>query len=154
MKTTISIIILAIVGACVFSACTVLPTIAAIVDPSSPPEDWAEKAHFAKLMSHPKKKLLTEDEKLRASKNICVLKHLDKYKNNKYLVKKSKTFCTLKQNDKIYFYDWCMECGGGAGLNGTSYLLVRNGKAFKSVTIEQKYSKELKKSVPIVDRLH
>jgi hypothetical protein len=82
MKKTISIIVLAIVGVCVFSACTVLPAIAGVLDPSTPPKDWAERAHFARLMKKPEKELLTEEEKQRATKNICALNHLDKKKKH------------------------------------------------------------------------
>jgi len=50
MKTIITIIILAIVGVCVFSACTVLPALAAVVDPSTPPQNWSHIAHLEELM--------------------------------------------------------------------------------------------------------
>jgi hypothetical protein len=151
MKTTISIIVLAIVGVCVFSACTVLPAIAGALDPSTPPQDWAHKAHLAKLMKKPEKELLTEEEKLRAAKNICALKHLDKRKNIND--EEAKTFCKLEKNDKIYFYDWCMECGGGKYI-ATSYLLVRDNKPFESIQIETKWSEKERKSFPIIERLH
>ena len=154
MKTTIALIIAAIIGTCIFTGC--IGTAGTMIlggIQSHPEEGWAEKAHLEKLMNHPQKQLLSEDEKLRAAKNICALKHLDKRKKNNFLVKEAKTFCTLKQNDKIYFYDWCVDCGGGQKV-ATSYLLVRDGNPFKSVEIEQKYSRELKRSISIVDRLH
>ena len=154
MKTTIAIIITAIVGVCLFSACTILPVIAGALDPSTPEEGWSKRAHFETLMNHPKKQLLTENEKKRAAQGICELKHLDKRKNNKTQNKKAKVFCKLEKNDKIYFYDWCMECGGAVGLRGTSYLLVRDGKPFESVQIETRRDRELQKSFPIIERLH
>jgi 16S rRNA A1518/A1519 N6-dimethyltransferase RsmA/KsgA/DIM1 with predicted DNA glycosylase/AP lyase activity len=104
-------------------------------------------------MNHPKKQLLTEDEKKRAAQGICELKHLDKDKNHQLFLKKAKVFCQLEKNDKVYFYDWCVDCGGGH-LATTSYLLVRDKKPFESVEIEKKLNKELKKSFPIIDRLH
>jgi len=155
MKTIVALIITAIVGVCVFSACTVLPAIAGALDPSTPSAGWPHRAHLAKLMKNPKKELLTEDEKLRAGKNICALKHLDKDKNNQIFNEEAKAFCSLKKSDKIYFYDWCVECGSSAyNTKNTSYLLVRDGKPFESVQIETKYSKDLRRAVPIVDRLH
>jgi len=154
MKTTIAIIITAIVGVCIFSACTILPVIAGALDPSTPKEGWSKRVYLKKLMNHPKKELLTEDEKERAAKNICALKHLDKGRNNQLFLKKAKVFCKLEKNDKIYFYDKCMECGGSVGLTGTSYLLVRDGKPFEAVQIEKRLNRELKASFPIVERLH
>jgi len=152
MKTIITIIILAIVGVCVFSACTVLPALAAVVDPSTPPQNWSHIAYLEKLMNHPAKQLLTEEEKKRAAKNICALKHLDKRKKINY--QEAKVFCQLEQNDKIYFYDWCMNCSSAVDSKGTAYLLVRDGKPFESVQIETRRDRKLHKSFPIVDRLH
>ena len=153
MKTIITLSIVAIVGVCIFTGCTVLPALVSVIDPSTPPQDWAQKAHFAKLMNHPKKQLLTEEEKKRAAKNICALKHLDKDKNHQLFVKESKNFCKLEQNDKIYFYDWCVDCGGGHSA-ATSYLLVRDGKPFESIQVERRWSEEERRTVPIVKRLH
>ena len=154
MKTTITLIITAIVGVCIFSACTILPVIAGALDPSTPKEGWSKRVYLKKLMNHPKKELLTEDEKERAAKNICALKHLDKRKNNKTQNKKAKVFCKLEKNDKIYFYDWCSSCSSAGTLKGTAYLLVRDGKPFESVQIETRRDRELQKSFPIVERLH
>jgi len=154
MKTTIALIIVAIIGTCIFTGC--IGTAGTMIlggIQSHPEEGWAEKAHLEKLMNHPQKQLLSEDKKLKAAKNICALKHLDKDKNNKIFKEEAKAFCSLKQSDKIYFYDWCMDCGGGNYI-ATSYLLVRDGKPFKSVQIETKVNRELKRNVPIVDRLH
>ncbi len=152
MKTTITIITLAIVGVCIFSACTILPVIAGALDPSTPKEGWSHRVYLKKLMNHPKKELLTEDEKERAAKNICALKHLDKHKKINY--EEAKVFCKLEKNDKIYFYDWCMGCSSAVGSKGTAYLLVRDGKPFKSVQVETRRDRELQKSFPIVERLH
>jgi len=155
MKKTIVLSITVIIGICIFTGC--LGTAGTMIlggIQSHPEEGWADKAYFKELMNNPQKQLLSEDEKFRATKNICALKHLDKRKKNSTLTKEAKSFCSLKQNDKIYFYDWCMECGGSVGLKGTSYLLVRDGKPFEAVQIETKYSKELSCSVPIVERVH
>ena len=155
MKTTIALIIVAIVGVCTFTGCLgTVGTLALGGLQSHPDKGWANKAHYEKLMNHPKKQLLTEDEKIRAAKNICALKHLDKDKSNSTLTKYAKKFCKLEKNDKIYFYDWCKGCGGSANGLDTSYLLVRDGKPFESVQIETKWSEAERKSIPIVDRLH
>jgi hypothetical protein len=153
MKTTIALIIVAIIGTCIFTGC--IGTAGTMIlggIQSHPEEGWSHTAYLEKLMNYPQKKLLSEDEKLRAAKNICALKHLDKRKKINY--QEAKAFCTLKQNDKIYFYDNCQGCSSAVNSEGTSYLLVRNGKPFEAVQIERKYSKELGRSVPIVDRLH
>ncbi len=155
MKTAIALIVTAIIGTCIFTGC--LGTAGTFVlagMQSHPEEGWAKKAHLETLMTHPDRQLLTEDEKIRAAKNICALKHLAKGRKNQLFLKKAKVFCTLEKNDKIYFYDKCMECGGSVGLTGTSYLLVRDAKAFEAVQIEKRLNRELKKAVPIVDRLH
>jgi len=155
MKTIIALIITAVIGVCIFTGC--LGTAATLVlggIQSHPAKGWAKKAHLEELMNNPVKQLLTEEEKKRAAKNICALKHLDKGRNNQLFLEKAKVFCQLEQNDKIYFYDWCMECGGSVGLRGTSYLLVRDGKPFESVQIETRWSEAERRSVPIVDRLH
>ena len=152
MKTTITIITLAIVGVCIFSACTILPVIAGALDPSTPKEGWSHRVYLKKLMNHLKKELLTEDEKKRAAQGICELKHLDKRKTINY--KEAKVFCKLEKNDKIYFYDWCSSCSSAGTLKGTAYLLVRDGKPFESVQVEKRLNRELKASFPIVERLH
>ena len=144
---------MAITGICIFIGCTVLPALASVIDPSTPPQDWAHKAHLAKLMKHTEKQLLTKDKKIKAAKNICELKHLKKDKNHQLFKEKAKVFCSLKQNNKIYFYDWCMDCGGGKYI-ATSYLLVRDGKPFESVQMETRRDRELQQSFPIIERLH
>jgi len=72
----------------------------------------------------------------------------------KTFVKEAKVFCQLEENDKIYFYDWCVDCAGGKNSVGTAYLLVRDEKPFESVQIETRRNRKLHKSFPIVDRLH
>jgi len=154
MKTAIALIIVAIVGVCTFTGC--LGTAGTFVlagMQSHPEEGWAKKAHLEKLMNHPARQLLTEDEKIRAAKNICALKHLDKGRKNQLFLKQAKVFCKLEKNDKIYFYNWCMDCGGGHYV-ATSYLLVRDGKPFESVQVEKRRDREQHRSYPIVERLH
>ena len=107
-----------------------------------------------KYLNKPEKELLTKDEKNRASKAICELKHLKKNKNNIILKKYAKEFCKLERNDKVYFLDWCMNCGGGVDMLATSYFIVRDGNVVEKVEIEREYSKELGRSVPIIERLH
>ena len=82
MKKTITLIIIAIIGTCIFIGCSnvgvgILSTIQ-----SAPEEGWAEKSALERLMNHTVKKILSENEKKRAAKNICLLKHLDKGRNN------------------------------------------------------------------------
>ena len=153
MKTTIALIITVIIGTCIFTGC--LGTAATYVlagMQSHPEEGWSHTAYLEKLMNHPDRQLLTEDEKMRAAKNICALKHLDKRK--KINDKEAKVFCKLEKNDKIYFYDWCDDCSSAVNSKGTAYLLVRDGKPFESVQIETKWSEAERKSIPIVNRLH
>ncbi len=154
MKTILALITLSIVGTCIFIGCSTVGVGILSSIQSAPEEGWAKKSHLEKLMNHPQKRLLTVDEKKRAGKNICALKHLDKDKNHQLFVDKSKVFCQLKQEDKIYFYDWCVNCVGGENNVGTSYLLVRDGKPFESVEIETRRDRELQKSFPIIERLH
>ena len=154
MKTTITLIITAIVGTCIFVGCSTVGVGILSTIQSAPEEGWSKKDYLDKLINHPKKELLAEDEKERAAKNICALKHLDKDKNHQLFVDKSKVFCKLEKNDKVYFYDWCKGCGGSANGLDSSYLLVRDGKPFESVQIETRRDRELQKSFPIVERLH
>jgi len=77
MKTIIALIITAVIGVCIFTGC--LGTAATLVlggIQSHPDKGWAKKAYLEKLMNNPAKQLLTEEEKKRAAKNICALKHL------------------------------------------------------------------------------
>jgi hypothetical protein len=137
------------------TGCTgVILDIADALDPNYLEEGWAHKGHLRKLMNHPKKELILEEEKVKAAKAICALKHLkSENRNNEQLIEYAKPFCTLEEGDKIYFYDWCEDCGGGHYV-ATSYLLVRNKKPLASIKIDAGYSIKLGRSVPIVDRLH
>jgi len=156
MKKTIKHLLL-LTGVLLSTGCTslVLDVVDAL-DPNQMEDDWAHKGHLRKLMNHPAKQLLTEDEKKRAAKNICALKHLKpEDKNNEQLIDYAKLFCKLEQNDKIYFYNWCMDCGGGGErMRGTSYLLVRKKEPLSSIEIDTVYSKELGRTIPIIERLH
>jgi len=144
--------ILVITGLCFLGACTQpLLYVAGQLEPKLE-EGWSHTAYLNQLMKNSKKQLLTEEEKLKAAKNICALKHLDKRKKINY--EEAKVFCTLELDDEIYFYDNCKGCSSAIDSEGTSYLLVRDKKPFEAVQIERKYSKELGKSVPIVERLH
>jgi len=136
---------------CTFS---VLPALVGAVVEPAPEKGWAQKAQFERLMKNPNRVLLSEDEKVRAAKNICVLKHLDKRKNNQIFEKEAKVFCQLEKNDKIYFYDKCMECGYLIDTIGTSYLLVRDNKPIELVEIETRWSEKERRNIPIVERLH
>jgi len=75
-------------------------------------------------------------------------------KNNIALKKYAKKFCKLERNDKVYFLDWCINCGGGVDMLGTSYFIVRDENVVETVEIERKRLKKLKKYIPIVERLH
>jgi len=132
-----------------FSACSAVVALASVAD--RPEKGWAKKAHFERLMKYPNKVLLSEDEKVRAGKNICELKHLDKEHQTPILKKYAKSFCKLKQDDKIYFFK---DIVNTYDFVSTQYLLVRDGKAFEGISIDKKYSKELGRSVQIVERLH
>ena len=151
MKTIITLIITAIVGTCIFIGCSSIGVGILSTIQSAPEEGWAEKSALERLMNHTVKKILSEDEKKRAAKNICLLKHLDKGRNNQLFLKKANVFCKLQDNDKIYFFK---EAKFNTGIIETGYLLVRKSKPIKHVYIERRYVKELKKSVPIVERLH
>ena len=148
---------LILIGVLLSTGCTsVVLDVVDALDPNQMEDDWAHKGYLRKLMNHPAKQLLTEDEKKRAAKNICALKHLTpENKNNEQLMEYAKPFCSLEKEDKIYFYDWCVDCGsGGYHSKGTSYLLVRDGKPIAGIQIDAKYSRELSKNIPIVERLH
>ena len=151
MKTTIALIITAIVGTCIFVGCSTVGVGILSSIQSAPEEGWAEKSALERLMNYTPKKLLTNEEKNRVSKNICMLKHLEKKINNEIFLEKSKKFCKLQNDDKIYFFK---EAKFNTGNIETGYLLVRKSKPIKHVYIERKYIKELKKTIPIIERLH
>lgn len=116
----------------------------------TPSRSLMHKNELNKLMNHSDKKLLSEDEKIRAAKNICELKHLDEYKNRGNHKEKALEFCKIKQDSQIYFLkeitrEYFIE---------TIYLQVINNQPLRYIKIERKYSKELRKSIPIIERLH
>jgi len=153
MKRILSIIIISITLSIFFTGC--LPIIWLVGEfQETREEGWATKDILNKLMSHSEKVLLTKDERNRASKAICALTHLDKSKNRANYKEKALEVCNIKENYKIFFLQNCINCGSGVGMIATSYLFVRDNKPFKYISIEEKYSKELGRSIPIVDRLH
>jgi len=155
----LKLLLLSIFTVFLFSGCTAIGmTIGALgsvifesTDLDLAKKEWLERFMF---MNEKKHVLLSEDEKVRAAKNICALKHLDKRKNNQIFEKKAKVFCQLEKNDKIYFYDKCMECGYLIDTIGTSYLLVRDNKPIELVEIETRWSEKERRNIPIVERLH
>jgi len=154
---SLKLLLLSIFTVILFAGCSAIgTTIGALgsVIFESTDLDLAKKEWLERFMNEKKHVLLSEDEKVRAAKNICVLKHLDKRKNNQIFEKEAKVFCQLEKNDKIYFYDKCMECGYLIDTIGTSYLLVRDNKPIELVEIETRWSEAERRSVPIVDRLH
>jgi hypothetical protein len=156
MKKTIKQLLL-LTGVLLSTGCTgVVLDIVDALDPNQLEDDWAHKGHLRKLMKHPKKELISKEEKIRAAKYICILKHLKvKNKDNEQLIEYAKPFCSLEKEDNIYFYDWCVDCGsGGYSSKGTSYLLVREEKPIAGIQIDARYSKELGRTIPIIERLH
>ena len=156
MKKTIKHLLL-LTGVFFSTGCTsTILDIADLLEPNRMEDDWANKGYLRKLMNHPKKELLSESEKIKSAKAICALKHLKaENKNNEQLIEYAKPFCSLEKGDKIYFYNWCVDCGsGGYHSRGTSYLLVRDNKPIAAVQIDAKYLKELGRTIPIVERLH
>ena len=154
MKTTIALIIVAIVGMCTFTGCSAIAsTIGAIgsVVLESPDLDLEKKKSLERLMNEHKHILLSEDEKVRAAKNICTLKHLDKDNLTSTLYEDAEKFCKLEEDDKIYFFK---DITTIYGITYRKYLLVRDDVPFESVDIDKKYSKELGKNIFIVERLH
>jgi hypothetical protein len=138
------------------TGCTgVILDIADALDPNYLEEGWAYKGYLRRMIQSSKKELISEEEKVKAAKAICALKHLkSENRNNEQLIEYAKPFCTLEEGDKIYFYDWCLKCGGGDGMRATSYLLVRKEKPIAGIEIDMKYSRELGRTIPIVDKLH
>ena len=112
---------------------------------------------------------LTNEQGLKASKRICNLEHLDKYKNDGSAYKDwSMPFCNLEEEDKVYFYKDCGGCDS-ADINSltTGYVLVRDEEPIASVPIEEKWIKnpefdinKIEKNItngwskPIIEQLH
>ena len=143
--------ILAITGLCFLGACTEpLLYVAGQLEPK--PDTSTKRAWQNILEENNDKTLLTEKQKQKASKSICALKNLEEGKDVKVYIKNSKKFCSVTKDDKVYFYKDHLT--DGSNQTDLSYLLVRDGKAISLVPIDFRYSKELGKSVPIVERLH
>ena len=102
-------------------------------------------------MNYSIKTLLTPEEKNRASKSICSLEYMKNPIKEKRLEYRGNKFCNIRRTDKIYFFKEIID---GNGMISTEYLLVRDDKAFESIEIERKYSKELGKNIPIIEKLH
>ncbi len=117
----------------------------------SPDLDLEKKKSLERLMNENKHVLLSEDEKVRAAKNICALNHLDKDNLHSTVYKDAEKFCKLEEDDKIYFFE---EVTSIYDLTYRKYLLVRDDRPFESITIGKKYSKELGRSIPVIERLH
>jgi len=150
----LKLLLLSIFTVFLFSGCTAIgTTIGALgsVIFESPDLDLQKKQRLEELINYPKKVLLTESEKVRAARNICALKHLDKDNLTSTVYKDAEEFCKLEEDDKIYFLKDIIYPNG---LTYTKYLLVRDEAPFESVTIALKYSKELGRNIPIVERLH
>jgi hypothetical protein len=135
-----------------FTGCSALPALLGAVFEPAPEKGWATKAVLIELMNYPNKILLTKDEKNRASQAICNFKHLKKYKtaggNHKEQALK---FCNLTDDNQLYFLK---EIIRKTGLVQTIYLEVIDNKPIKYIKIERESSKELGRSVPIIERLH
>jgi len=113
--------------------------------------------------------LLTKEQGNIAAKRICNLEHLDKHKNDDSAYKEwSMPFCSLEEDDKIYFYKDCGGCDS-TDINSltTGYVLVRDEEPIASVPIEEKWIKnpefDINKiennvtngwSKPIIEQLH
>jgi len=135
---------------CLLTACTVLPYVASVLEPK--PDTSTKRAWLNILEKDNDKQLLTEEEKYKASKSICALKNLEEGIEVKIYIENSKKFCNVSKNDKVYFYKE-HPIDGSVEIN-LYYLLVRDGQPISLVPIDFRYSKELRRSIPIVDRLH
>jgi len=151
MKKT-KLLIFSTVITLMFSACSAVVALASVAD--RPEKDWAHKAILNDLMNHPAKQLLKESNKVKATKAICNLKYLKSPRKDLLNDYAGKKFCNIRKEDKLFFYDDCINCGSGVDMFSTSYLLVRDNKPFEYVEIERKWSDKLGRSVPIVERLH
>jgi len=117
----------------------------------APDLDLEKKQWLERLMNENKHILLSEDEKVRAAKNICALKHLDKDRLSSTFYKDANKFCKLEEDDKIYFLQ---DMTNTYGMTYRRYLLVRDDTPFEIITIEEKYSKELGRNILVIERLH
>jgi uncharacterized membrane protein YgaE (UPF0421/DUF939 family) len=117
----------------------------------SPNLDLEKKKWLEKLMNENKHVLLSEDEKVRAAKNICALNHLDKDNLSSTVYKDAEEFCKLEEDDKVYFLE---DMTNIYGMTYRRYLLVRDDTPFEIITIGKKYSKELGRHILVIERLH
>ena len=151
MKKTIKYLLL-LTGIFFSTGCTsTILDIADLLEPNRMEDDWAHKGTMRELMKNPQKVLLNDEEKEKASKNICNLKYLRKIDPNRVDTYRGKKFCNIKKGNQIYFLK---EVKDYMGLVNTSYLLVENGVPIESIQIERVNSDKLQRSVPIVERLH
>ncbi|RUM67350.1 MAG: hypothetical protein DSZ06_01385 [Sulfurospirillum sp.] len=149
MKKSVLLLSILIIG-CFLTACAVLPYVASVLEPK--PDTSTKRAWLNILEKDNDKQLLTEEEKYKASKSICALKNLEEGREVKVYIENSKKFCNVSKNDKVYFYRE-HPTDGSIEIN-LYYLLVQNSEPISLVPIEFRYSKELRRSIPIVDRLH
>lgn len=136
-----------------FSGCTgLILGLADALDPNQLEDDWANKGSLRELMNNQSKVLLTKGEKQKVAKFIC----LQASKEDKIFTSLSergggKGFCNLENEDEIYFFK---EFKSSTGLIRTEYLLVMKNEPYDIVEIKRQYSKELGRSIPIIERLH
>jgi len=148
----LKLLLLSIFTVFLFSGCTsVVLDVVDALDPNQMEDDWAHKGTMRELMKSPQKVLLNDEEKEKASRNICNLKYLRKIDPDRVDTYRGKKFCNIKKSNQIYFLK---EVKDYMGLVKTSYLLVENGVPIESIQIERVNSDRLQRSFPIVERLH
>jgi hypothetical protein len=150
MKNRITMTVVLVLGLFVFSGCALILGIVGQLQETRE-EGWSTKQVLDELMNHSEKELLTKNEKSRALKGICELKHLDEYKNRGNYKEKALAFCKIEQDSQIYFLK---EITRQTGMVVTVYLEVLENKPIKYIKIERKYSKKLGRTIPIIERLH
>jgi len=152
MKKTIKHLLL-LTGVLLSTGCTsVVLDVVDAFDPNQLEDDWANKGSLRELMNNQNRILLTKKEKQKVAKFIC-LQASKKDKIFTSLAERGggKEFCNLENEDKIYFFK---EFKSSTGLILTEYLLVIKNEPYDIVEIKRKYSKELGRTIPIVERLH
>jgi hypothetical protein len=147
----LQLLLLSIITSLLFTGCWPGIMIAAALE-STPEKDWANKSVLSELMSNQSKVLLTKGEKQKVANFIC----LQASKEDKIFTSLAergggKRFCNLENEDKIYFFK---EFKSSTGLIRTEYLLVIKNEPYDIVEIKRKYSKELGRNIPIIERLH
>ena len=150
----LKLLLLSISISFLFTGCTVIAaTIGAIgsVVFEAPDLDLEKKEWLEKFMNENKHVLLSEDEKVRAAKNICDLNHLDKDNLHSTFYENANKFCKLEEDDEIYFFPNTTSI---YGKSYRSYLLVRDNTPFEVVEIAKRYSKELGRNIFVIERLH